>query len=41
VKLEGKALTVTPLPGGAASVKVGVRDTVAEVKAGESKTFTL
>jgi trehalose/maltose hydrolase-like predicted phosphorylase len=41
VKLSGGELTVTPLPGGADSVKVGLRGTVAEVKAGESKTFAL
>ncbi len=41
VKLSGGELTVTPLPGGEDSVKVGLRDTIAEVKAGESKTFAL
>jgi len=41
VKLSGGELTVTALPGGADTVKLGLRDTIAEVKAGESKTFAL
>lgn len=41
VKLSDGALSVTPMPGGAETIKLGLRGTIAEVKAGETKTFSL
>lgn len=39
VSLNGKVLTVTPEPGGADSLRVGVGDTVHEIEVGKSRAF--
>jgi trehalose/maltose hydrolase-like predicted phosphorylase len=41
VELKGGTLTVTPEPGGAESLRVGIGDNVVDVMVGESQTFTL
>ncbi len=41
VELKGGKLTVTPEPGGAESLRLGVVDKVVDVKVGESQAFTL
>jgi hypothetical protein len=41
VELKGGTLTVTPEPGGAESLRIGVGDKVVDVTVGKSQTFTL
>jgi trehalose/maltose hydrolase-like predicted phosphorylase len=41
IELKGGKLTVTPQPGGAHSIRIGVGEQVVDVGVGESQTFTL
>jgi trehalose/maltose hydrolase-like predicted phosphorylase len=41
VALEGGTLTVTPEPGGAESLRVGIGDQVVDIMVGESQAFKL